>query len=150
MYWLRYWSLGLCMSWVRFRTFLDKHIDYPAAVAGAIVLGSIVFVINYDHGWNNAVLAAGKQAIYTFFAGGYMVRLNERIALALNPAIVAVPAGVLCAGGLAVSLTYLVHSLKGTPEPLNSTVPTMVLALLGFTFLGVWARNQAKQSTEKS
>jgi len=137
------------MSWVNIRAFLDKHIDYPAAVAGAIILGSIVFVINYDHGWNNALLAAGKQATYTFFAGGYMVRLNERIALALNPAVVAILAGVLCAGGLAVSLTYLVHSLKGTPEPLNSTVPTMVLALLGFTFLGVRARYQANQSAVK-
>ena len=124
----------------RIRTFLDKHIDFPAAIAGACVLGGIVFAINYDHGWNSALLAASKQATYTFFAGGYMVRLNERIALALNPAILAVPAGMLCAGTLAVSLTYLVHSLKGTPEPLNSTLPTLLLLVPGFIFLGVRAR----------
>jgi hypothetical protein len=129
------------------RTFLDKRIDYPAAIAGAVVLGSIVFAINFDHGWNSALLAAGKQFTYTFFAGGYMVRLNERIALALNPTIVAVPTGMLCAGGLAVTLTYLVHSLKGTPEPLNSTIPTMLLALLGFTFLGVRARRKKSQQS---
>jgi hypothetical protein len=130
------------------RSFLDKHIDYPAAVAGAIVLGSIVLVINIDHGWDNALTAAGKQATYTFFAGGYMVRLNERIALALNPAFFAVPAGTLCAGGLAVSLTYLVHSMRGTPEPLNSTIPTMLLALLGFTFLGIRARRNNVQQRQ--
>lgn len=127
------------------RAFLDKHIDYPAAIAGAIILSSIVFTINVDHGWSSALLAAGKQFTYTFFAGGYMARLNERIALALNPALVAVPAGVLCAGGLAITLTYLVHSLKGTPEPLNSTIPTMVLVILAFTFLGIRARHKKSQ-----
>ena len=130
------------------RSFLDKHIDYPAAVAGAIVLGSIVLVINIDHGWSSALTAAGKQATYTFFAGGYMTRLNERIALALNPALFAVLAGTLCAGGLAVSLTYLVHSMKGTPEPLNSTIPTLLLALIGFTFLGIRARRNKLQQRE--
>ncbi|MDE0949857.1 MAG: hypothetical protein OSA45_01200 [Halioglobus sp.] len=130
------------------RAFLDKRIDYPAAIAGAIVLGSIVFFINMDHGWNSALLAAAKQSTYTFFAGGYMVRLNERIALALNPAIVAVPAGMLCAGGLAVSLTYLVHSLKGTPEPLNSTIPTMLLVPIAFVFLGARARHKSTRRYE--
>ena len=126
----------------RIRAFLDKHIDYPAAIAGATVLGSIVFVINHEHGWNSALVAAGKQAAYTFFAGGYMVRLNERIALALNPAVLAVVAGMLCSGTLAVSLTYLVHSLRGTPEPLNSTLPTLALLVPGFLFLGARARRK--------
>lgn len=127
----------------RVRAFLDKHIDYPAAIAGATVLGTIVFFVNYDHGWNSALVAAGKQATYTFFAGGYMVRLNERIALALTPAVLAIAAGVLCSGTLAVSLTYLVHSLRGTPEPLNSTLPTLILLVPGFVFLGVRARYKA-------
>jgi hypothetical protein len=130
------------------RSFLDKHIDYPAAVAGAIVLGGIVLAINLDHGWSSALVAAGKQATYTFFAGGYMVRLNERIALALNPAILAVPAGILCAGGLAVTLTYFVHSLRGTPEPLNSTIPTLLLVIFGFAFLGVRARYRQSRQQE--
>jgi len=125
------------------KAFLDKHIDYRGAVLGALVLGSIVFYINLDHGWPGATVAAAKQGTYTFFAGGYMVRLNERIALALNPGILAVPAGVLCAGGLAVSLTYLVHSLRGTPEPFNSTLPTIILAGFGFALLGVWARRNS-------
>lgn len=134
----------------RVRAFLDKHIDYPAAIAGATVLGVIVFFVNYDHGWSSALVAAGKQATYTFFAGGYMVRLNERIALALNPTAIAVAAGVLCAGTLAVSLTYLVHSLRGTPEPLNSTLPTLVLLVPGFIFLGIRARHKANSEAKQA
>jgi hypothetical protein len=134
----------------RVRAFLDKHIDYPAAIAGASVLGIIVFFINHDHGWNSALVAAGKQATYTFLAGGYMVRLNERIALALNPATIAVAAGVLCSGTLAVSLTYLVHSLRGTPEPLNSTLPTLVLLVPGFIFLGLRARRRGSSEAKEA
>jgi len=76
------------MSWARLRAFMDTHIDYPVAIAGATVLGSIVFIINYDYGCSSALLAAGKQATYMFFAGGYMVRLNQRLALSSRPAIV--------------------------------------------------------------
>lgn len=132
------------------KAFLDRHIDYRGAIAGAAVLGSIVLYINLDHGWGLALVAAGKQATYTFFAGGYMVRLNERIALALEPGLLAVPAGMFCAGGLAVSLTYIVHSMRGTPEPLNSTLPTLVLALFGFAFLGVRARTARGRQQETS
>ena len=46
----------------RVRAFMDRHIDYPAALAGAVVLGSLVFAVNYGHGWNEALIAAAKQA----------------------------------------------------------------------------------------
>ena len=124
----------------RIKAFMDRHIDYGGAITGAVVLGSIVLYINLDHGLESALVAAAKQATYTFFAGGYMVRLNERLALAFEPAALGVGAGMFGAGGLAVSLTFLVHSLRGTPEPLNSTLPTLILATLGFAFLGIRAR----------
>ncbi|NND69568.1 MAG: hypothetical protein HKN19_18395 [Halioglobus sp.] len=124
----------------RIKAFLDRHIDYRGAVAGAVVLGSIVFYINLDHGLQSALVAAAKQATYTFFAGGYMVRLNERLALAFEPAVLVVGAGMFGAGGLASGLTFLVHNMRGTPEPINSTLPTLILATFGFAFLGIRAR----------
>ena len=69
-----------------------------------------------------------------------MVRLNERLALSINPAAAGVIMGVACSGALAVILTYCVHSLRGTPEPLYSTLPTLTLVVPGFVFLGVRAR----------
>lgn len=128
----------------RVRAFLDRHIDYPAALAGAVVLGSLVFAVNYGHGCNQALIAAAKQAIYTFFAGGALVRLNERLALSINPAAAGVIIGFACSGALAVILTYCVHSLRGTPEPLYSTLPTLTLVVPGFVFLGVRARYKVR------
>ena len=40
---------------------------------------------------------------------------------------------------MAVGFTYLVHSLKGTPEPFLSTLPTMVIAPPAFVWLA-WKR----------
>ncbi len=123
-----------------FKAFLDRHIDYRGAVAGALILGSVVYYVNHQHGAAGATTAALKQATYTFFAGGYMMRLNERICLAVNPAALGVLAGILGAGGLAVTLTFILHSLRGTPEPFYSTVPTILLVVFGFTVLGTWTR----------
>lgn len=131
----------LTMSRLRsLKAFLDRHIDYRGAVAGALILGSVVYYVNHDHGAAGATTAALKQATYTFFAGGYMMRLNERICLAVNPAALGVLAGMLGAGGLAVTLTFILHSLRGTPEPFHSTVPTILLVCFGFTLLGTWTR----------
>ena len=41
---------------------------------------------------------------------------------------------------VAVGLTYFIHSLKGTPETLYSTMPTMLVALPAFCIWGYKAR----------
>ncbi|MCX2978450.1 hypothetical protein [Candidatus Marimicrobium litorale] len=104
----------------RIRAFLDRHIDYPAALAGAVVLGSLVFVINYGHGWNQALVAAAKQTTYTFFAGGALVRLNERLALSINPAAAGVIMGAavfhtadINPGGAWVCFSWRARPLQG-------------------------------------
>ena len=47
-----------------------KIINFKAALIGALIMGSIVYYINADYGWNMAMVAALKQGIYTFFFGG--------------------------------------------------------------------------------
>ena len=86
-------------------------------LGGGLFLATIVFFINFDHGAVNALIAATKQGIYTFLAGGTMMRIAE-------------------------TFTYIVHSAKGTPEPFNSTIPTMILAPWGFLW---WAIRKRKQ-----
>ena len=46
-------------------------------LGGAIAMGLIVFFINWDHGIIPGLIAAGKQATYTFLAGGFMMRMNH-------------------------------------------------------------------------
>ena len=121
--------------------FFSKYFDFKMGFAGAFVLAIIVFVINADHGVLQATTASLKQGVYTFIAGGFMMRLTENMAIKTehwSAYIYAVGLSTL----IAVSLTFLLHSLKGTPEPLNSTLPTLILAPPGFFWWSYQKRRQ--------
>ncbi len=124
----------------RLRVLLDAHVDYGAAVAGASLLGSIVFWINTAHGPVLAAAAALKQGTYTFFAAGFIARNNERLARRLARPVPSLLLATTVSSCVAVGLTFLVHSLKGTPEPMLSTLPTAVIGPPSFLMLGWRAR----------
>ena len=115
--------------------FFSNFIDFPSAIAGAIIMGMIVGAINLGHGWWPAATAAMKQAAYTFLFGGLMIKLLYTIVLAVPGRITALVLSVSIVSLLTIFLVYLVHSLKGTPMPLASTLPTLILAPPGFLFL---------------
>ena len=120
----------------------NKYFDPKMGFGGGLFLATIVFFINYDHGLSEALVAALKQGLYTFLAGGTMMRISENLSIRFKPAYASILAGVLIPTFLAVSFTYIIHSAKGTPEPLNSTIPTMIFAPLGFLY---WALRKRKQ-----
>lgn len=126
---------------------MDANIDYGSAVAAAGLLGGIVFWINHDHGNALATTAALKQGTYTFFVAGFIAKNNERLVLRWRKPW-GLPAAAFVSSCIAVGLTFLVHSLKGTPEPLHSTLPTLLMAPPGFLALGLRARKTA-QATGK-
>lgn len=119
---------------------LSRHINYRMAFAGAGVLGTVVFAINLAHGIPLALIAAGKQALYTFLVAGFITRNNERLARRGNHGLLALVVAVTVSSLLAIGLTFCVHSLKGTPEPWLSTLPTVLMAPPGFLLLAWRAR----------
>lgn len=124
----------------KIKQWMDKTIDYKAAFAASFLLGIIVFGINMSHGIPIALVAAGKQATYTFFVAGFITRFNQTLALRFDSPFLSVVFAASIASCFAVGLTFLVHSLKGTPEPIYSTLPTLLLAVPGFFILGWRAR----------
>ncbi len=115
---------------------LLKYVDVSTAWKAALFLGIVVYAINFSHGALAALPAALKQATYTFLVSGIIVRLCENLINRIRPMIVAWPLAILVPSAVAVGLTYLMHSLKGTPEPLYSTLPTLLIAPPAFA---VWA-----------
>jgi hypothetical protein len=122
----------------------NKYFDPKMGVAGALVLGTIVFFINKHDGIGNALIASGKQAGYTLLAGGFMMRLTENLAAAFTSDKMGVLAGTVFPSIISVGLTFAVHSVKGTPEPFFSTIPTMVLGPPGFLWWSLRKRKQLK------
>ena len=134
----------------RFKNNLGHFVffDPKMGLIGAAILGTVVFFINYDHGIIWGVTAAAKQGIYTFFVGGTITRLCENIASAIKSDRTAIIAAVVVPTTISLILTYAVHSLKGTPEPLNSTIPTLLMAPWGFLWWALRKRKQLKAANE--
>ena len=129
---------GVVTPLAEFWTFLQRHIDFGMAWKGALFLGLVVFGINYmEHGAIAALPAALKQATYTYFVAGFVTRLAENLAAKLEPAVLALSLAVLVPSTIAIGLTFGLHSLRGTPEPLLSTIPTLVSAPPAFFRLGI-------------
>ena len=107
----------------------SKIIDYKMAIYGALVMGGVVFSINYntDNGISGAITAALKQATYTFFLGGIFMKGCEHLATRIKNKIVAIILASLIPSIITLILTYNVHKLKGTPKPLESTIPTLII-----------------------
>ena len=119
-----------------------KYVDVSTAWKAALFLGLVVYAINFSHGALAALPAALKQAIYTFLASGFIVRLCENLIKQVRPMVVAWPLAILLPSAVAVGLTFLMHSLKGTPEPFYSTLPTILITPPAFA---VWAWRSLKR-----
>jgi len=125
------------------KAFFLRYVDVSTAWKAALFLGVVVYVINFSHGLLAALPAALKQAIYTFFVAGFILRLCENLAIQKSLGQLAFPLAVVIPSSIAIGLTYLLHSLKGTPEPFYSTLPTILMAFPSFS---VWAWKKRKSS----
>ena len=128
---------------------VKKHYDLKMGLLGAVVMGGVVYWVNADHGFWAAIPAGLKQAFYTAIAGGFLSRLCENTACHYDNKVAGVIMGMLVPSALAIIMTYIVHMIKGTPEPFNSTVPTMVLAPISFWWWGWRTRNIYDKKLEK-
>lgn len=92
-------------------------------------MSPIIYGLNkyYGHKNHEALFAASKQAGYTFLAGAYVTKLSKKLSVKYKNKIKRYCAGILIPSIITISLTYGIHNLKGTPEPIISTIPIMIL-----------------------
>ena len=124
----------------------SRVIDYRMAWLGAAAMGSIVLLVNLPHGIASASVAALKQAVYTFFFAGLITRACERLAVMEQDRRVALAVAIVIPSLMAIGFTYIVHSMRGTPEPFLSTLPTILLAPPGFAWWGTKKRRESEPS----
>ena len=129
-------------------TYGRKYIDYRMGMYGAIVMATIVFIINF-YGTGNtlgATTAALKQGTYTFFFGGVIMRMSERIATEVSKRLVALILACVVPSLVSLTLTFGVHSLKGTPKPFESTIPTAIFVIPSTLIWGLMSRKKLEKS----
>ena len=120
----------------------NRFVDLKMGTAGALVMGAIVYYINSEYGFYPALIAGLKQSVYTFFMASINMKICENIAIRYKNQQVSIALAVIVASIATIGATFLVHSLKGTPEPLASTIPTVILSP---PTLLVWAIRKRKQ-----
>lgn len=109
--------------------FGSRYIDYKMAIAGSIVMSGIVFCINYFSTYHilGSLTAASKQAAYTFLFGGFLMKGCESIAKSIDNKYLAIAMSVIIPSGITLILTFVMHNMKGTPRPFESTLPTLII-----------------------
>jgi len=119
---------------------LGAWIDVRGGVVAGLLLGGAVAVINASHGLLPAGIAGLKQGVYTFFFGGAVMQLCARMALRQGPdwRVMLVAIGVPSL--ITSSAIFVVHNLRGTPEPLLSCLPVVLLSPPGFALCAWQAR----------
>jgi hypothetical protein len=134
-----------------FKRFGKKYVDYRMGTAGAIVMSSIVFSINYygTHDTMGATTAALKQGTYTFFFGGVITKMSERLATEIKRKAIALIAACIIPSIVSISLTFGMHNLKGTPKPLESTIPTAIMVFPSTATWGFINRKKMEKKMEK-
>ena len=123
-------------------TFISRFINIKMGLAGALIMGGIVWFINISYGWWPATIAALKQAPYTFLLGGILIKLLDTIAISIKKRYLAVIVATLTVSVVTIILVYIVHSMKGTPRPFESTLPTIIMAPPGFLALAIRKRRR--------
>jgi hypothetical protein len=118
-------------------SYFKNFFNLKAALGGAIVMSTIVTLINLEHGYNLALFAALKQGLYTFFVAGMVVRLCHWLATRPLPTAFAITLAVIIPSTLTATLVFILHSLKGTPEPVKTTLAVAGLSLISFLILAL-------------
>jgi hypothetical protein len=121
----------------------QKFIDFRIGIAGAIVMGGIVLGINYfsTHEMLGSITAAIKQGAYTFIFGGTLMRACEYLATNIKKRGTAIMASIVIPSVFTLFLTFGMHNLKGTPKPIESTIPTLII----IPATAVWGIRKRKQ-----
>jgi len=111
-------------------------------------MGSVVAYINSDHGIFPAGVAAFKQAIYTFFIGGIIIRILDITVNRIHKKLLAYVISILLATFLTTTMVFFVHIMRGTPKPLESTAATIILAPPGYIFLAYFKRKKGDRESD--
>lgn len=125
---------------------IHRVVDLRMGIVGALFMGGLVFAVNAPHGWMGATTAALKQGAYTLCAGGFLLRTCENLALGMRNRRLALALALVVPSTISIALTYAVHQMRGTPAPLHSVLPTLLLAPPSFLAWG-WRKRRNRDAT---
>lgn len=107
---------------IKLWSYLNKHMNFLVGTIAGIVTGSIVFFINYSHGFYPALNSFLKQFAFNFLLGGFNTRMCEKLARIIIPKLWNLLAATIVPTIMAFSVLFAVHYFGKTPKPGASTL----------------------------
>lgn len=127
----------------------NKYFDYKIGFAGGLVMALVIFFINYSaNELTGAITAALKQGIYTFFFGGSIMKICEIVATRISNKNLALILATLIPSFISLALTFGLHSFKGTPRPIESTIPTAIFVIPSTAVWGYLKRKKLDKNND--
>lgn len=122
--------------------------SFKFALIGAFFMGGMVFLFQFEADFHAALIAGGKQFIYTFIISSMLITITESIVVANQNTKFPVFYGVFVAWVITIILSSVLHLIKGTPHPLNAILINMVLVPPGLIFLGFRKKRGLKKKAK--
>jgi len=127
---------------------LNKHVNLLMGSLAGVVTGSVVFFINFSHGFYPAIASFFKQFAFNMLMGGFNMRLCEKLVRVIQKRIRALLCATLIPALQAFILLYAIHYFGRTPKPIASTIWQLGLNLMIFFFLAVIYRNMIEKDID--
>jgi len=132
----------------------SKYIDFQMGLFGSVVMGLMVFGVNYYETANingvpdvlGSTTAAIKQGLFTIFFGGAVMRFSEKLSTGINNVYLAIISSSILPSTSSIILLLAIHNLKGTPEPFLSILPTAVFI---YPWTAVWGMRQRRKMNKR-
>ncbi|WP_163707885.1 hypothetical protein [Mangrovibacterium lignilyticum] len=120
---------------------LNKHINFMMGSLSGVLTGSIVFLINYDHGFSPALYSFFRQFLFNLLIGGFNIRVCEKITQLVQAKNTAIMMATIVPSIQAWVILYSIHYFGNTPKPLASTYWQFGVNLIAFFFMALFYRD---------
>lgn len=125
-------------------TWLNRHINFLMGSLSGIITGTIVFFINYEHGFEPALYSFFKQFFFNLLIGGFNIRVCEKITLLIQHKNTAIIFASIIPSVQAFIILYSIHYFGNTPKPEASTYWQFGANIIVFFFMALFYRDSIK------
>ena len=126
--------------------FVYRNINLKMGAIGGVLMGSVAYYPNLSYGFDVAIIPALKQFVYTLIVGGSLVRITERISVSMPQRGLSIFLAFMTPTAITAVLITSIHVLKGTPNPLETILYTVLAAPPGFIFVAFYTRRKHDNS----
>ncbi len=129
--------------------FIYKSVNWKLGAIGGVLMGSVAYYINRNSGFDAAMVPALKQFFYTLLVGGSLVKVTQKISVALKHKYLSIFLAILTPTVITAVLISAIHLFKGTPNPYETIFYTVLAAPPGVILIAIVTRQRYEKKRKR-